>query len=75
MNTFIELENTIDNTVELSSICRGEWCRALESKMDELNNELHDYLKSGDINERLHFEAIATKIQKGYRNLSPDIHV
>ena len=75
MNTYRELEQKIVNTVELSSVCRGEWCRALESQMDELDHELHDLVKSGEVNERFCLATITDKIRQGYRNLSPDIHV
>lgn len=75
MTAYTEFEQTIDNTVELSSICRGEWCRALESDMDELDSRLHDFIKSGEVNEPLCYETVSRKIQNGYRNLGPDIHV
>ena len=75
MNTYKNIENRISNTVELSSVCRGEWCRSIESNMDNLDNELHDYLKSGEVHERFCLASISKKIQGGYRNLSPDIRV
>ena len=75
MNTYREMEQRIDNTVELSSVCRGEWCRALESEMDELDHELRDYMKSGEVNERFCLATVSKKMRQGYRNLSPDIHV
>lgn len=38
MTTFMldKLESRIDNTLELSSVCRGEWCRTLETDVDLL---------------------------------------
>lgn len=75
MTVYTDLEHKIDNTVELSSICRGEWCRALESDMDALESELHDFIKSGEVYEPLCYETVSRKIRQGYRNLSPDIHV
>jgi hypothetical protein len=77
MTTFMidKLESRIDNTLELSSICRGEWCRALESDIDVLEG----------VRERAEFEAtpiegkrlalMGNKITAAYRNLGPDIHV
>ena len=75
MNTYKEIEQNIDNTVQLSSICRGEWCRMLESEMDTLDHEFHDYLKSGKVNEKFCLATISKKMRQGYRNLSPDIHI
>lgn len=75
MNTYKKIENEINNTVELSSMCRNEWCRLLESDIDRLDSELHDYIKSGEVNERLCFASISNSIRKGYRNINPDIRV
>lgn len=75
MNTFKDLENKIYNTVELSSVCRNEWCRLLESDMDRLDNELQDYLHSGEVNERFCLATIMNKFGNGYRNIRPDIRV
>lgn len=75
MKTFNNLEREINHTLELSSICRGEWCRALESEMDVLENELHDVIKAGEMEDHLRIARISNKIRKAYRNLSPDIHV
>lgn len=75
MTAYIDIEHKIDDTVELSSICRGEWCRALESDMDDLDSQLNDFIKSGEVNEPLCYETVSRKIREGYRNLSPDIHV
>jgi len=75
MNTFRDLEREIDNVVELSSVCRGEWCRSLESKMDELEMELHDVVRKTCHSDRhLEHSRVEDKIRQGYRNLSPDIH-
>jgi hypothetical protein len=70
-----ELESSIDNTVELSSICRKEWCRLLESDMDELSGELHDFIKSGEVHEPFCLNTVSRKIMKGYRNLGPFLRV
>lgn len=71
MNTCPIYEPKVDNLVELSSICRGEWCRSLELEMDELDLELHDAVKPGDVDERLCLHKITEKFRKGYKNLSP----
>jgi hypothetical protein len=71
MNTCLNIEPEVDNLVELTSICRGEWCRLLESEMDELEMELHDFTKSGDENERLCVDNVSEKFRLGYKNVSP----
>jgi len=68
------LENEIDNTLELSSICRGEWCRSLESKVDVLEDELIEARKVESLTEGRIVD-MSNKIQESYRNLGPDIHV
>lgn len=75
MNTWKNLEGNIDNTVELSSICRKEWCRSLESDMDELTDELHDFMKSGDVHERFCLSTVSRKMRRGYRNTGPSLRV
>ena len=76
MNTFRELEREIDNIVELTSVCRGEWCRSLESRMDELEMELHDKVRKACHSDRhLNRSMVEGKIRQGYRNLSPNIHM
>jgi hypothetical protein len=75
MYTWKELEGIIDNTVELSTICRKEWCRTLESDIDDLSNELHDYLKSGEVHERFCLNTVSRKMMKGYRNTGPVMRV
>lgn len=76
MNTLREIEREIDNTVELTSICRGEWCRSLESKLDELEMELHDRVRRTCHSDRhLDYSMVEGKVRQGYRNLSPDIHM
>jgi hypothetical protein len=69
------IEEGIHNTVELSSICRGEWCRLLESNMDELVDELHDYLKSGEANDRFCLASMNQEVRKGYRNTVHDLYL
>lgn len=75
MNTWNVLEGKIDNTVELSTVCRKEWCRLLEADMDELTGEFHDFIKSGDVHEKLCFSSVSRNIMKGYKNLGPFLRV
>jgi len=75
MKTWKELGSKIDNTVELSSICRREWCRSLESDMDSLSGEVRDFIKSGEVHEELCLKTVSQKMLKGYRNLGPFMRV
>ena len=75
MDTLKNIEEKIDNTVELSSICRKEWCRSLESDMDGLTNELNDFIKSGEVHERFCLNSVSQKMMKGYRNTGPVMRV
>jgi hypothetical protein len=75
MNTWKELEGKIDNTVELSTICRKEWCRLLETDMDVLTDEFHDFIKSGEVHEKLCYDSISRNMMKGYRNVGPFLRV
>ena len=75
-NRITNLENEIDKTLEMTSICRGEWCRALESDVDRLEVQLQDVTadaKTFVAGARI--EEMNGKIQHAYRNLGPDIHV
>ena len=70
-----ELENEIDNTLALSAICRGEWCRAIESKVDVLEDELisvrhtEPWVDGGKVAE------LSTKIMRSYKNLGGDFRL
>lgn len=75
MKTLNSIERKINNTAELSAICRGEWCRALESEMDVLENELHDVIKAGSMEDHVKIARISNRVRQAYRNLGPDIHV
>jgi len=70
-----ELGCDIDNRVELSSICRNEWCRLLESEMDELGSVFHDFTKSGEVHEKFCLSTVLRKMRKGYRNVGPALRV
>lgn len=75
MNTWKDIAGKINNTLELSSICRNEWCRSLESDMDELTGELHDFVKSGEVHEPFCLNTVSRKMMKGYRNTGPSLRV
>jgi len=74
-NFINSLENDINNTLEMSSICRGEWCRSLESEVDELRYQVTGLSRSDIGVEDSRIKEMSNKIQTSYRNLSPDIHV
>ena len=76
MNVYLNtLENDIDTIQGLSGICRGEWCRFLESEVDALQTELTEFkIKESDFeSERL--EEMSFKIRDAYRHLAPDVHI
>jgi len=75
MNTWKALEGKIDNTVALSAVCRKEWCRLLETDMDVFNGEFHDFIRSGEVHEKLCYDSVVRNIMKGYRNFSPSLRV
>ncbi|MEJ2688535.1 MAG: hypothetical protein P8130_01025 [Deltaproteobacteria bacterium] len=70
-----DLKNKIDNVAQLSSICRSEWCRSLESRVDTLREEV-ETLRSGrsDITGA-ELSSMLKSLQEAYRHLGPDIHV
>ena len=69
------LEGEIDHTLELSTICRGEWCRALESQVNNLDAELTEVSRVKTIADSSRFAKMSEKVRKAYRNLGPNIHV
>ena len=76
MNQINNLEKEIDNTLEMTSICRSEWCRSLESEVDRLEMELRDVNSDAStFVAGARIEEMSSKIRKAYRNLGPDIHV
>lgn len=76
MNAYMRmLENDVNKVQELSRICRGEWCRFLESEVDALQNELMEFrILEGDF-ESARIEDLSAKLRDAYRHLAPDIHV
>lgn len=77
MTTFMidKLESKIDNALELSSICRGEWCRSLESDVDVLEGLVDRAKVEAPTVEGVRLAAMADKLTKAYRNLGPNIHI
>jgi len=76
MNAYLEiLESDINKVQDLSAICRGEWCRFLESEADALQNELAEFkISEGDF-ESARIAEMSTKIRAAYRLLAANIHV
>lgn len=76
MNAYLDiLESDINKVQGLSRICRGEWCRFLESEVDLLQNELVEFkIIEGDF-ERSRIEEMSAKLRDAYRHLAPDIHI
>jgi hypothetical protein len=74
MNAYLDiLESDINKVWHLSGVCRGEWCRFLESEADALHNELLEFkICEGDF-ESTRIAGMATKIRAAYRHLAPDI--
>lgn len=71
MNTCLTIEPRIDNLVELSSICRGEWCRLLEAELDEFESEMNFSERMEDIRELSCLHHVSEQLRQGYKNLSP----
>jgi hypothetical protein len=67
-------ESEIDNALELTSVCRGDWCRELEGVVDELRDEWNEISGETVLNYGSR-DRIAGKIRAAYRNLGPDIHI
>lgn len=76
MNAYLDiLENDINRVRNLSGVCRGEWCRFLESEADALHNELLEFrICEGDF-ESARIEKMASMILDTYRLLAPDIQI
>ena len=76
MDTYLEiLENDIKKLLEQTQLCRGEWCRALESEIDGLQYELMEVKKCGAGLEKAKFDELSGKLREAYRHLAPDIHI
>jgi len=76
MYTYLEiLESDIKKVQEQSCLCRGEWCRALESELDALQYELMEVKKCAAGLEKAKFDEMSSKLRDAYRHLGPDIHI
>ena len=76
MNTYIAtLTNDINKVQDLSHVCRGEWCRFLESKVDSLQYELQEFQNAEGDFERTKIEEISARLRDAYKHLAPDIHI
>ena len=68
-------ENEVDNILELTSVCRGDWCRELEGEVDVLRSEWNELNGGKTFNYNRSQEKVTRKIRAAYRNLGPDIHI
>ena len=76
MNTYIEtLTNDINKVQDLSHVCRGEWCRFLESEVDSLQYELQEFQNAEGDFERTTIEEMSARLRDAYKHLAPDIHI
>jgi hypothetical protein len=76
MNTYITtLTNDINKVQDLSHVCRGEWCRFLESEVDSLQSELQEFQNAEGDFERTKIEEMSARLRDAYKHLAPDIHI
>ena len=76
MNTYLEiLESDIKKLLDQSHLCRGEWCRALESELDALQYELMEVKKCAAGLEKAKYDELSGKLREAYRHLAPDIRI
>ena len=76
MNTYITtLTNDINKVQDLSHVCRGEWCRFLESEVDSLQYELQEFQNAEGDFERTKIEEMSARLRDAYKHLAPDIHI
>lgn len=72
-NYLTELEGRIDNAVELTSICRNEWCRSLETEVDHLEAAVDEI--SLTATDPVLVSGLTNKLNAAYRNLGPTIRI
>ncbi|MBW2506250.1 MAG: hypothetical protein JRD19_04170 [Deltaproteobacteria bacterium] len=76
MNTYIAtLTNDINKVQDLSHVCRGEWCRFLESEVDSLQYELQEFQNAEGDFERTKIEEMSARLRDAYKHLATDIHI
>lgn len=68
------LREQINNVTELSGVCRGEWCRSLELRVDEFNDQV-DLLDKSCVAGNRAITEMRSNIRKAYRNFTPDFCV
>ena len=74
MNTYLKtLENDINAVRDLSHVCRGEWCRFVESDADTLQNELIEFKISEGNFERSLVQEMSSKLRDAYRHMMPHL--
>jgi len=73
--SYERLQNGIDNTLELTTVCRGEWCRELETEVDLLEDEVWSICRSEGSCACQEVRGLEEKIHKSIVNLSPNIHI
>jgi hypothetical protein len=76
MNIYLDtLTSDINRVYEQSHVCRGEWCRALESEMDALQYELTELRANETLQQEIRFDEMLEKLRNAYRHVAPDIHM
>lgn len=72
MNIYLNmLEADINKVHELSRVCRGGWCRLLESEVDMLQDELR-YLQIHEADfARTRVARMSAGLRDAYRHLQP----
>jgi len=66
------LENEIENTLEMTAICRTELCKILEPEVDRLEMELRDVnSETSTFVADARVREMSDKIRMAYRNLGP----
>lgn len=69
------LERDINKVLEQSHVCRGEWCRVLESEIDALQYELMVARKCAVGLEKARFDEMSGKLRDACRHLERDIYI
>ena len=75
MKTMEKLENDINKAMETSCMCRGEWCRSLESEVDELDYQLSSVCSSEGTCSSDKVVDLENKIRMTYKHIPSGIHI
>ena len=73
--SYESLQKRVDNTMELTSVCRSEWCRELESEIGWLEDEMWSSCRAEGSCSSKEVMDLKNKIHKSIKNLSPNIHM